>query len=81
MDAPVSNSGRLKQRIEEKLQGFHFDVQIEVIRNVDGTLESLENVITSDAIILDKCISWINLNARVIEEMLGGYPYIDCCCP
>ena len=81
LDAPVSNSGRLKQRIEEKLQGFHFDVQIEVIRNVDGTLESLENVITSDAIILDKCISWINLNARVIEEMLGGYPYIDCCCP
>lgn len=81
LDAPVSNSGRLKQRIEEKLQGFHFNVQIEVIRNVDGTLESLENVITSDAIILDKCISWINLNARVIEEMLGGYPYIDCCCP
>ena len=81
LDAPVSNSGRLKQRIEEKVQGFHLNVQIEVLRNLDGTLESLENVITSDAIILDKCISWINLNARVIEEMLGGYPYIDCCCP
>ena len=82
LDAPVSNSGRLKQRIVELLNPFSFEVQVEVINNVDAVLEKLDNVITSDAIILDKCISWINLNRRIMEENMGDYPYIDfssCC--
>ena len=77
LDAPVSNSGRLKQRIVELLNPFCFEVQVEVINNVDAVLEKLDNVITSDAIILDKCISWINLNRRIMEENMGDYPYID----
>ena len=40
-------------------------------------MESLENVITSDAIILDKCQSWFNLNGRIIEEEMGEYPFVD----
>ena len=44
---------------------------------MDTTLEKLENVITGDAIILDKCKSWINLNSKIIEENLGAYPYVD----
>ena len=77
LDAPVSNSGRLKQRIVELLCQFSFEVQVEVIHNVDSVLEKLDNVITCDAIILDRCISWINLNKQIIEEALGDYPYID----
>lgn len=77
LDAPVSNSGRLKQRIIELLKQFTFGVQVEVINNVDAVLEKLDNVITSDAIILDKCVSWINLNAKIIEEINEDYPYID----
>lgn len=77
LDAPVSNSGRLKQKIIELLSQFTFEVEVEVIHNVDAALERLDNVITSDAIILDKCTSWINLNAKIIEEMNGNYPYID----
>lgn len=77
LDAPVSNSGRLKQRIVELLNEFYFEVQVEVINNVDAVLEKLDNVITSDAIILDKCVSWINLNRKIIEEYMGDYPYID----
>ncbi len=77
LDAPVSNSGRLKQRIMEILYPFTFEVQVEVIHNVDSVLEKLDNVITSDAIILDKCISWINLNAKIIEQINKDYPYID----
>ena len=50
---------------------------IEVINNVDAVLENLENVITSGEIILDKCVSWINLNAIIIEEINADYPYID----
>lgn len=77
LDAPVSNSGRLKQRIADLLKEFGFEVQVEVIHNVDTVLEKLDHVITSDAIILNKCISWINLNRRIMEEFIGEYPYID----
>lgn len=69
LDAPVSNSGRLKQKIIEILDSFPFEVEVEVINNVDEVLEKLDYVVTSDAIILDKCISWINLNAKIIEEI------------
>lgn len=77
LDAPVSNSGRLKQRIQELLKEFSFEVQVELIHNVDTVLEKLEHVITSDAIILDRCISWINLNQKIIEYNIGNYPYVD----
>ena len=77
LDAPVSNSGRLKQRIVDLLSGLTFDVQVEVINQVDSVLEKLDNVITSDAIILDKCFSWINLNASIMEELNKDYPYVD----
>lgn len=77
LDAPVSNSGRLKERILELLNGFSFDVQVENINNVDAILETLDNVITTDAIILDKCKSWINLNKKIIESNIYNYPYVD----
>ena len=77
LDAPVSNSGKLKQHILELLNKFSFEVQVEVIHNVDTVLETLDNVITSDAIILDKCGSWINLNRKIIEDSIGHYPYIN----
>ena len=77
LDAPVSNSGRLKQRILELLNGFGFEVQVEVIHNVDAVLEKLDHVITSDAIILDNCINWINLNKKIMENINKGYSYID----
>lgn len=77
LDAPVSNSGRLKQRIVEVLWPLHFEVQTEIIHNVDSVLATLENVITADAIILDACKSWINLNKVVMTEFFADYPYTD----
>ena len=41
MDAPVSNSGRLKQRIIEILNQFTFEVDVKVINNVDAILEKI----------------------------------------
>lgn len=77
LDAPVSNSGRLKQRILELLDTVTFAVQVEIIHNVDSVLEKLDCVVTGDAIILDKCISWINLTGKIMEEQRKDYPYID----
>ena len=81
LDSPVSNSGRLKEQIGTLLGEFPFELQLEVIHNVDVTLESLENVITTDAIILDKCKSWFNLNSRIIAENIGEYPFMDFAVP
>ncbi len=77
LDAPVSNSGNLKKQIIEILQAFHYEVEVNVINDVDKVLETLDNVITSDAIILDKCKSWINLNADIIKQISNDCFYID----
>lgn len=77
LDAPVSNSGRLKMQILELLSVFDYDVEVNVINDVDRVLQKLENVITSDAIILDKCQSWINLNKTIIEQYENQYFFID----
>lgn len=66
----MSNSGRLKALIADVAEKMDFPVHIEVINDVDRILETLPNVISSDSIILDKCLSWINLNAKIIE----GFP-------
>jgi hypothetical protein len=71
LDAPVSNSGRLKVLIAEIAEEKGLKVNIEIINAVDSVLESLSCVISSDAIILDKCKSWINLNRRIVER-IGG---------
>lgn len=81
LDSPVSNSGRLKERIGALLEEYPFDLQFELIYNVDAILEPLENVITSDAIILDKCGSWFNLCGRIIAEEIGEYPFADFAVP
>ena len=77
LDAPVSNSGRLKQRILDVFSDFSFVVQVEIINQVDTVLEKLDYVVTSDAIILDKCMSWVNLNAKIMEQIDPNYPYVD----
>lgn len=77
LDSPVSNSGNLKKKIEELLKNFSFEVEVFNISNVDATLEKLENVISSDALILDKCKSWINLNKEIIEKNMGNNFYVD----
>ena len=77
IDAPVSNSGRLKARIAEAMSDSPVNAEFEVIPDVDKNLYGRENVVTSDAVILDKCRSWFNLVRREIDLELGGYPYIE----
>ena len=76
IDAPMSNSGRLSSKIEDMFEESSVDAICEVINDVDKTLYGKENVITSDAIILDNCVSWYNLTGRAIETEIGEYPFI-----
>ena len=77
LDAPVSNSGNLKKKIEELLKNFDFEVEVMNINNVDSTLEILDNVISSDAIILDKCKSWININREILDKKIENNLCVD----
>jgi len=77
LDKPVSNSGRLKMKILEMLEGSGTEIEVENIDNVDSVLKSKNNVVSSDAIILDNCISWINLNRYIIEEKISNDNCID----
>lgn len=77
LDAPVSNSGRLRELMLQLLEPFSFETEIQIINNVDSVLEKLDHVITGDAIILDKCQSWFNLTKAVIEKTMGAYPFVE----
>lgn len=75
IDKPVSNTGRLKQRILEIMADYPLDTAVELVDNADTVLFEKDCVISSDAIILDKCISYINLAAEIIEGIESVQPY------
>ena len=77
LDQPVSNSGRLKTCMADLGEEYPFILDIRILRDVDRELYGKENVITSDAIILDQCASWFNLVRRAVRLELGAYPYIE----
>lgn len=69
LDQQVSNSGRLRSLLLEKGAGCPVEVRVELHPSVDGVLSRMEGVITSDAIILDQCQSWYNLNRRCLAAL------------
>lgn len=68
LDAPVSNSGRLKSLIAALWEERHVELDIQVIPDVDRTLQEKECVVTADAIILDQCKSWLNLVSLCMDK-------------
>ena len=79
LDKPVSNSGRLKQKIYEYADNQQVDVEVRVEDAVDYELKKLPLIASGDAIILDECDKWFNLVRCVIEKNIGDYPYVDIC--
>ena len=79
LDKPVSNSGRLKQKINEYAEDVDIEVKVEIEDAVDYILKQKPLIASGDAIILDACDKWFNLVRYVIEENIEEYPYIDIC--
>lgn len=71
LDAPVSNSGRLKVKILEHSPCWNIDVEVELVPNADPILSKMERVVTSDSIILDNCRSWFNLSRKIVEDHIA----------
>lgn len=70
LDAPVSNSGRLKVRILELLNCSDINALVELVPNADVILSKHKGVVTGDSAILDKCESWVNLSRNIVEEYI-----------
>nr|WP_330402200.1 DUF5616 domain-containing protein [Clostridioides difficile] len=70
LDAPVSNSGNLKYRILEHAKTWRIETEVELVKNADVLLEKLDRVVSSDAVIVDKCISYFNVARGIIEEYI-----------
>lgn len=70
LDAPVSNSGRLKQLFLACSDAYHVAVNVQVENSVDSLLSGMSGVVSTDAIILNQCQSWVNLGAMIIEQKI-----------
>jgi len=70
LDAPVSNSGRLRALLYEQAEAHGWDWHVALPPNADKPLaESGDVVVTSDSWILDRAARWANLAAYLIEAM------------
>ncbi|WP_411678609.1 DUF434 domain-containing protein [Clostridium thailandense] len=77
LDAPVSNSGRLKEKILKHSLQWSFFTEVELVPNVDPILWKLGRVVTGDSIILDNCESWFNISRKIIEDYIINANLID----
>ena len=49
-------------------EAYPLGLDIQIQRDVDRALWEQENVITTDSVILDHCVSWVNLAAECLKE-------------
>ena len=77
LDKPVSNSGRLKQRIYEFAESISFELDVQIENPVDALLKTKPLIASSDAIILDECSNWFNLVKYIINTKIGNFNYTD----
>lgn len=83
LDAPVSNSGRLKTLMHELAQDNDFSWEVELVNNPDQVLADRHEhiLISSDRWILDQADRWFNLTAHIltgipekhITVLMGNY--------
>lgn len=68
LDKPVSNSGRLKQFMENIASENTWNWQVELEYNPDTVLvEHGSNLVSHDSYVLDHCQSWINIPLELVN--------------
>lgn len=78
LDRPVSNSGRLRRLIEERVDGREPRWTVELADGIDRLLGVSRSVVaTADSAILDRCESWFNLARHVVESAVPQAWIVD----
>ncbi len=71
LDRPVSNSGRLRTRLQRLAAERGWPWQVELASDVDSVLSASPHIIaTADSVILDRCRRWFNLAREVVSRRL-----------
>jgi len=71
LDRPVSNSGRLRTRLQRLAAERGWPWQVELASDVDSVLCASPHIIaTDDSVILDRCRRWFNLAREVVSRRL-----------
>jgi hypothetical protein len=69
LDAPVSNSGRLAQRLRAVGKKSQVRWEVELVNSPDKVLSETEGIAaTADSAVLDRCGSWLNLTRHVLGD-------------
>jgi len=77
-DKPVSNSGQLAEVVRDIAKAHNWNWQAELVENPDqAILGSGRVAITSDSVILDGDVQWINLGAHLITQYFPASWLID----
>jgi hypothetical protein len=78
LDQPVSNSGRLAQRIRELSVERDWPWIVEVVMNPDKVIRASDQIaVTSDSNILDGVKGWVNLGESLITRRLSEAWVVD----
>jgi hypothetical protein len=78
LDQPVSNSGRLAQRIREMSVERNWPWNVEVVMNPDKFIRASDQIaVTSDSNILDGVKGWVNLCESLITRHLSEAWVVD----
>ncbi|MBX2870542.1 MAG: DUF434 domain-containing protein, partial [Saprospiraceae bacterium] len=81
LDAPVSNSGRLRGFIAKEAEEQGLNWEVSLVADPDKNLAALKNnevVVSSDGWILDEAKHWSNLNAYLLQNDLPNAVIFDC---
>lgn len=70
LDAPVSNSGKLRNLILEHSAAWAMPIEVELVPNADAVLLKSERIVTGDSLLLDKCLSWFNISRKIVEDQV-----------
>lgn len=77
LDFPVSNSGNLKHKILEYSKEWNINVEVNLVNNADVILEKLDRVVSTDAVIIDKCVNYFNMAREIIKDYIEGANIIN----
>lgn len=70
-DKPVSNSGRIKAKIEAKAKEQNVNWKVILEDNADEAIVNTNEIVaSSDGIVLDKAVNWFNLATYLIETKI-----------
>ncbi|MBP2639863.1 MAG: hypothetical protein H6Q66_814 [Firmicutes bacterium] len=70
LDAPVSNSAKLRSRILEHAAEWAIPVEVELVPNADIVLAKRARIVTGDSILLDECSSWLNISRKIVDDYI-----------